>query len=74
MSNYIDRMDTNLHGEGLVIGVVMSRFNLPISEALRAACMEELTKLGLTSDNIVCLTVPGALEIPLVLQGLAESG
>ncbi len=51
-------------GESLRIGVVQARFNEPVCAALRAACMEELTALGVHEEDVFVCTVPGALEIP----------
>lgn len=62
-----------LEGEGLRIGVVQSRFNEDICGSLRDACVEELMELGVAQGDIFVCTVPGALEIPLVLQRLAAS-
>ena len=55
------------------VGIVMSRFNPEIGEALRSACIEELRRLGLSDADIEIATVPGALEIPLALQSMAQS-
>lgn len=63
----------NLNGAGLKIGVVMSRFNTPVCEGLRDACLAELAKLGVAEHDIWLGTVAGALEIPLVLQKLAQT-
>ena len=66
--------DNNLNGAGLRIGVVMSRFNLPVCEGLLSACVTELKRLGVADADMTIATVPGALEIPLVLQTMAQSG
>ena len=66
--------DNNLSGAGLRIGVVMSRFNLPVCEGLLSACVAELKRLGVADDDMAIANVPGALEIPLVLQTMAQSG
>ena len=63
----------DLSGKGLAIGIVMSRFNQDIGEALLAACIAELRRLGVQDDDIDLATVAGALEIPLVLQNMAQS-
>lgn len=63
----------NLNGNGMQIGVVLSRFNSDIGEGLLSACKEELLKLGVANDAITIATVPGALETPLVLQQMALS-
>ena len=64
----------NLNGAGLRIGVVMSRFNTPLCEGLRDACLAELAALGVAAQDIWLGTVAGALEIPVVLQALAKTG
>lgn len=51
----------------------MSRFNQDICEGLLAACTAELKRLGVADDDIEIATVAGALEIPLVLQTMAQS-
>ena len=61
-------------GEGLRIGVVQARFNEPVCTALRDACMSELKRLGVAGDDILLATVPGALEIPIALAKMADSG
>ncbi len=62
-----------LAGDGLAIGIVMSRFNPDIGEGLLAACVGELKRLGVADCDIEIASVPGALEIPLVLQTMAQS-
>jgi len=64
----------SLHGQGLKIGIVQARFNASITNALAAACRSELTRLGVQGDDITQVFVPGALEIPLALQALADRG
>ncbi len=66
--------DNNLDGAGLRVGIVMSRFNLPVCEGLLSACVNELKRLGVADADMVIANVPGALEIPLVLQSMAQSG
>ena len=61
-----------LDGKGLTIGIVQARFNENITDALAAACMAELIALGVEEDRIDHLKVPGALEVPVVLQAMAE--
>ena len=66
--------DNSLAGAGLRIGIVMSRFNLPVCEGLLSACVAELKRLGVADGDMAIADVPGALEIPLVLQTMAQSG
>ena len=70
----IYEIDSNLDGSALRIGIVMSRFNRDICDGLLGACTAALTKRGVKSDNVVIATVPGALEIPLALRKMAQSG
>ncbi len=70
----IREIDPNLKGDGLKIGVVMARFNIDICEGLLSACTAELKKLGVAAEDITIATVPGALEIPLALQTMAQTG
>lgn len=62
-----------LDGKKLSIGMVQSRFNESVTNALAEACKQELTALGVEEKNITHVKVPGALEIPCALQALAES-
>ena len=66
--------DNSLVGSGLRIGIVMSRFNQPLCEGLLSACIAELKRLGVADGDMAIADVPGALEIPLVLQTMAQSG
>ncbi len=63
---------TTLNGKGLRIGIVQARFNETITCALLKACTDELQSMGVHADDIVHITVPGALEVPLALQALAQ--
>ena len=62
-----------LDGSKLRIGIVQARFNQGITNALAEACVGELKALGVSEDNIVHVTVAGALEVPSALQAMAES-
>jgi 6,7-dimethyl-8-ribityllumazine synthase len=64
----------DLDGEGLRIALVRARFNDELTLALEKACMAELSALGVAEKHVTRLTVPGALEIPVVLKALAERG
>lgn len=70
----IHEHDASLVGDGLQIGIVMSRFNQDIGEGLLSACTTELKRLGVAENSITLASVPGALEIPLALQTMAGSG
>ncbi|MCA3252602.1 MAG: 6,7-dimethyl-8-ribityllumazine synthase [Pseudomonadota bacterium] len=63
-----------LEGAGLRVAIVRARFNDAVTQAIAQACIGELLRLDVESDDIRHVTVPGALEIPVVLKTLAESG
>jgi 6,7-dimethyl-8-ribityllumazine synthase len=63
-----------LIGAGLRIGIVRARFNEALTAKLAEACLAELERLDVEADDIRHVSVPGALEIPLALKALAESG
>jgi 6,7-dimethyl-8-ribityllumazine synthase len=69
----IGSYESNFDGEGLRIGIVQSRFNEDVSHGLLAACLAELKHLGVQDEDILHVSVPGALEIPLALQNMAET-
>lgn len=69
----IPEIEPNLVAAGLRIGLVMSRFNEDIGEGLLSGCSAELLRLGVAATDIKLATVPGALEIPLALQTMAQS-
>ena len=62
--------EQELDGQFLHIGIVQARFNEDITNALAKACIAELEALGVTSIDHVM--VPGALEVPVALQAMAE--
>ncbi len=61
-----------LDGRKLYIGIVQARFNESITNALADACKKELIALGVVEKHIDHVLVPGALEVPVALQALAE--
>ena len=63
-----------LMGEGLRIGIVRARFNEPITNKLAEACLAELDRLDVDPGDIRHVTVPGALEVPIALKAMADSG
>ena len=64
--------DELLKGKRLRIGVVQARFNEAVTDALWSACKNELLALGVSEKHIEHHTVPGALEVGLALQAMAE--
>jgi 6,7-dimethyl-8-ribityllumazine synthase len=64
--------DSRMNGKKLKIGIVQARFNANITDALAAACKAELLALGVAEKDITHITVPGALEVAVALQAMAE--
>lgn len=64
--------DHRLDGKKLYIGIVQARFNENVTNALAEACKTELLALGVLEKHIEHHTVPGALEVSVALQALAE--
>ncbi len=65
--------EPNLDGEGVRIGIVQARFNEDVCHGLLSACLAELKHLGVADEDVLRVTVPGALEIPLALQKMAQT-
>jgi 6,7-dimethyl-8-ribityllumazine synthase len=70
----VEEIEPDHRGEGLKIGIVMSRFNTIIGEGLLSACTAALVKHGVRAEDVCVASVPGALESPLALQKMAQSG
>lgn len=73
MSHKPGSVPANLNGDGIRVGVVQARFNEEITNGLWQACCSELLRLGVLNEDILHMTVPGAMELPIALQRLAES-
>jgi 6,7-dimethyl-8-ribityllumazine synthase len=61
----------DLAGAGRRFGIVASRFNQSIGEALIAGAADCLRRHGVGEDDMLLVTVPGAWEIPQALAALA---
>lgn len=66
-------IEPNLNGQQLRIGIVQARFTNEIGSAMLKVCCNTLQELGVASEDITIATVPGALEVPLILQNMAAS-
>ncbi|MPZ43871.1 MAG: 6,7-dimethyl-8-ribityllumazine synthase [Betaproteobacteria bacterium] len=72
-SNAIQELEPKPDGTGLRIGIAVARFNAEVGEGLLSACTAALRKHGVNDSDVLIVTVPGALELSLVLQKLAQS-
>lgn len=61
-------------GAGRRVAIVLSRFNPAIGEGLLAGALRALAEAGVADDDVLIVSVPGALEVPLALQRLAQGG
>jgi len=71
-------MPQELHGQLTIDGqrfaIIVSRFNEFITSKLLTGAMDALKRHGCDPENITCVYVPGAFELPFIAKRLAESG
>ena len=60
--------------EGMKVGIVAARFNEIIVNKLLGGAVDGLVRHGVEEENITAAWVPGAFEIPLTAQKMAQSG
>ena len=68
------RIAPSTDGTGRRVAIVVSRFNAEIGDGLLAGALRALAEAGVADDDILVVSVPGALETPLALQRLAQDG
>ncbi|WP_028533112.1 6,7-dimethyl-8-ribityllumazine synthase [Paenibacillus sp. UNC217MF] len=64
----------HLVSEGLKYGIVAGRFNEFIVSKLVSGALDALKRHGVKDEEVDIAWVPGAFEIPLIAQKMAESG
>ena len=64
----------NLVSSNAKYGIVVGRFNEFISGKLLSGAIDALKRHGAADEQIATAWVPGAFEIPLIAQKMAESG
>lgn len=67
-------IEGNLISQGLKYGIVAGRFNEFIVGKLVSGCLDALKRHGVQEDEVDVAWVPGAFELPLIAQKMAESG
>ena len=70
----IEQLPSRLDGAGMKVAIVLSRFNAPIGDLLLKGAHLALREQGVADADVLQVTVPGALETPLALQYLAQTG
>lgn len=67
-------LEGNVIGSNLKIGIVASRFNEFIVSKLIGGADDALVRHGVDTEDVDLAWVPGAFEIPVVAQKMAQSG
>jgi len=71
--NMITVLEGQLVSEGLKFGIIVARFNEFINSKLLGGALDGLKRHGVKEEEITITWVPGAFEIPLVAQKMADS-
>ncbi|AWN17891.1 6,7-dimethyl-8-ribityllumazine synthase [Salinisphaera sp. LB1] len=61
-------------GERVKIAIVSTRWNDDIVDRLLEGAIDVLTDCGVDDDDVIVVKVPGAFELPLAVDRLADSG
>ncbi|GGN95336.1 6,7-dimethyl-8-ribityllumazine synthase [Saccharibacillus kuerlensis] len=64
----------NLVSQGYKFGIVVGRFNEFITSKLLSGALDALKRHGVEDNDVDVAWVPGAFEMPLIAQKMAESG
>ena len=70
----INRIDGDLTVSEARVAIVVGRFNGFIGESLLQGALDTLQRAGIKAESITVSHVPGAFEMPLVVQKYAGSG
>ncbi|KUK13519.1 MAG: 6,7-dimethyl-8-ribityllumazine synthase [Synergistetes bacterium] len=62
-----------LLGEGIKVGIVVSRFNEFITKRLLEGALDALFRHGVSEEDVEIAWVPGSFEIPLAALKMAKS-
>jgi len=61
-----------ISGDGKKVGIIVSRFNDFISDRLLGGALDALARHGTSDKDVDIVKVPGAFEIPLMAQKMAQ--
>jgi len=67
-------IEGKLNADGIKVGIIVGRFNSFIGERLLEGALDALIRHGADDSQITVARVPGAFEIPLAAQKMAQSG
>lgn len=59
--------------QGMKVGIIASRFNEIITNKLLGGAVDGLVRHGVEENNITAAWVPGAFEIPVIAEKMADS-
>lgn len=66
--------EPHLDGSGLSIGIVVARYNWPVTGRMLQLAREELARLGVADEHITVTYVPGSYELATVAQAMLQGG
>ena len=66
-------IEGNLLAKGKTFGLVASRFNDFMTKELVSGCIDTLVRHGADEKDITLTWVPGAFEVPLIAQKMAQT-
>ena len=70
----VRRLASSTRAEHMRVGIVVTKFNAVVGERLLKSALKALAEAGVAESAISVASVPGALEAPLALQRMAQTG
>jgi len=68
------KMEGELDGTGLKLGIVLSRFNSMVTERLLSGAKDKLKRLGVAENDLEVAYVPGSFELPRGVRKMKDTG
>lgn len=72
--HHIKTIEGNLVAGGLKVAIVAARFNDFIVDRLIGGAVDYLQRHGANRDDLIIVRTPGAFELPIVCQKVAQQG
>ena len=70
----INKLNGDISVSECKVAIVVGRFNGFIVDSLLSGAIDTLTRAGISASDITVSHVPGAFEMPLVIQKFADKG
>ena len=70
----VRRLAADTRAGHMRVGIVVSKFNREVGERLLDSALQALKGAGVSEAAITVAMTPGALEVPLALQRMAQTG